>query len=141
MEKKRILIVDDEIGPRESLRILLRDDFDIAVTSSAAECLARLEESVPDLVILDLKMSGMDGLELLGHIRARHRELKVFMLTGYSTPEVERQARKLGVSAYLSKPFDIFELRKMVAGELNGKSRPKSGPEADADRAKETFYP
>jgi two-component system response regulator (stage 0 sporulation protein F) len=116
--KKKILVVDDEIGPRESLRILFKDDYDIEVTASGADGLAKIAETPPDLVILDLKMPEMDGIEVLRHIRRSWPAAHVFMLTGYGTPEAARQARDLGVNAYLSKPFDIFELRELVAREL-----------------------
>lgn len=120
MDKKQILIIDDEIGPRESLRILLKDDHTVTVTESPAAGLELLERRRPDLVIIDLKMPEMNGIELLRRIRQREPALKVFVLTGYSTPETVREAESLGVSAYLNKPFDIFELRRLITATLAG---------------------
>ncbi len=111
------MVVDDELGPRESLRILFKDIYDVHVVKSGPECLAELAEKKFALVILDLKMPDMGGIEVLEEIKRCRPETKVIILTGYGTPEAARRARELGVTAYLAKPFDIFDLRKLLARE------------------------
>lgn len=118
MAKKRILVVDDELGPRESLRMLFKDEFRVETVKSGEEALAFFRQGTrPDLVILDQKMSRTDGLETLAGIQAIAPGTRVIMLTGYGTPETERKARELGVLLYLTKPFDIFELREIIRAE------------------------
>ncbi|MFA5393187.1 MAG: response regulator [Candidatus Ratteibacteria bacterium] len=118
--KNKILVIDDEIGPRESLRILFKDNYDVLVANNGEEGIQTIKKNPPDLTILDLKMPGMDGIEVLQKIKAIDPKAKVIILTGYGSPEVAQQAQRLGVTLYLNKPFDIFEIRQLVAEKING---------------------
>jgi DNA-binding NtrC family response regulator len=118
--KNKILVIDDEIGPRESLRILFKDNYDVAVANSGEEGVHAIKKDPPDLVILDLKMPGMDGIEVLKKIKEVSPKTRVIILTGYGSPEAAQQVQRLGIARYLNKPFDIFEIRKIVAEEING---------------------
>ena len=120
MKKKNLLVIDDEIGPRESLRILFNDDYNVYVAESGEEGLKKLKEQKFDLVILDLKMPGIGGIEVLKKIRSTNSATRVIVLTGYGSPETEKKVSKMGVSAYLNKPFDIGEIRKLVYQKING---------------------
>jgi len=119
MNRRRILIIDDEIGPRESLRILFKDHYDVSVANGGKDGLEIIKQQDPELVILDLKMPEMGGIEVLRQIKKVNQATKVFILTGYGSPEVAQQAQELGVAAYLNKPFDIFHIRRLVAENLD----------------------
>ena len=112
MENKPVvLIVDDEAGVRESLRMVLKDTFDPITFSSGEECLAWLSAERAALVFLDILMPGMDGLEVLERIRERDSVLPVIMLTATKTVKTAVTAMKLGAFDYITKPFDVDELR------------------------------
>jgi len=110
-ERKRVLIVDDEPGVRESLRMVLKDAWEPVLADSAAQAVAVLDTAPPDVVLLDIVMPDVDGLELLEQVRARHPGIPVVMLTATRTVKTAVVAMKLGAFDYLTKPFDVDELR------------------------------
>ena len=115
MEKIKILLVDDEKEFVETLseRIRMRDhDSEIALNGEQA--LKKIDDDLPDVVVLDLKMPGMDGMEVLRRIRKAYPKVQVIMLTGHGSEKDEEDARKLGVFEYLQKPIDIETLMKKV---------------------------
>lgn len=109
--KPVVLIVDDELGVRESVRMVLKESFEPTTAASGEEALAWLEENSADLIFLDILMPGIDGLEALERIRARDPLTAVVMLTATKTVKTAVSAMKLGAFDYLTKPFDIDELR------------------------------
>ncbi len=109
--KPVVLIVDDEAGVRESLRMVLKDQFEPALVTTGEEALEWLEGNSCDLVFLDVLMPGIDGLETLERIRATHRTLAVVMLTATKTVKTAVTAMKLGAFDYITKPFDVEEVR------------------------------
>ncbi len=114
-----ILVVDDEPKICEFLGILLgREGYKTDSACSAADALARTEEKSYDLVLTDLKMPGMDGFELITRLKKARPELPVIMITGYATVETAVQALRYGVDDYVTKPFNIDELRKVIARSL-----------------------
>jgi two-component system cell cycle sensor histidine kinase/response regulator CckA len=112
--RPRILVVDDEIGPRESLRILLKNQFDVVTLDSAVVALRDFARIRPDLVILDIKMPDMDGLQALRQIKALDRSVEVIMITAYASLETVKQALTHGAFEYLIKPFSRKELEDSV---------------------------
>jgi signal transduction histidine kinase len=112
--KYKIVTIDDEVGPRESLRILLKKDYDVICTDSATEGIRHIQETKPDLVILDIRMPNMGGLEGLRRIREIDSHVSVVMLTGFGTLETAQQALRLGANDYVKKPFDAHEMREIV---------------------------
>src|SRR3990170_4560698 len=98
----RVLVVDDEPGVRESLRMCLRDDCDVAVAASVDEALARLREEPPDLILLDLVMPGRSGFELLAELGSRAHAPAVVVLTGATTVVTAVEAMKQGAADYLT---------------------------------------
>ncbi len=114
MKKLRILIVDDEAGVRESLRMVLKERFEPSTASSGEEALAALDEAPVDVVLLDIIMPGIDGLEVLERIKERPRSPQVVMLTATKTVKTAVQAMKLGAFDYVTKPFDVDELLLVV---------------------------
>ena len=112
--RKRVLAVDDELGVRESIRILLSADYDVASVASGDAALDAIQRERPHLVLLDIIMPGMDGMELLERIRATDPGLPVVILTATKTVKTAVAAMKLGAFDYLQKPFDVDELRLIV---------------------------
>ena len=115
MEKIKILLVDDEQEFVETLseRIRMREhDSDVALNGEQA--LKKMDDDLPDVVVLDLKMPGMDGMEVLRRIRKAYPKVQVIMLTGHGSEKDEEEAKKLGAFEYLQKPVEIETLMKKV---------------------------
>jgi DNA-binding NtrC family response regulator len=109
--RRRVLIVDDELGVRESLRMALKDDYDTTMAASGAEALQALAAGGIDVVLLDIIMPGTDGMQVLEELRTRHPHLPVIMLTATKTLKTAVAAMKLGAFHYIAKPFDVDDLR------------------------------
>lgn len=123
MAGERVLVVDDELSMREFLMILLEQDgYTVEVASTAERALQKMERSWPDLLLTDMNLPGMSGLELLqaAHTSAqRHsRDIQVVVVTGYGTEETAIEAMKLGAANYVRKPFNNDELRLVVRRAL-----------------------
>jgi PAS domain S-box-containing protein len=117
--RSRILVVDDEIGPRESLRMLLKPAHEIRTADGAQAALDELARFHPDLVILDVKMPQIDGLEVLRRIKQIDPSLEVVMITAYASLETVKQALSYGAFEYLIKPFSRHDLEDTVARALH----------------------
>jgi DNA-binding NtrC family response regulator len=106
-----VLLVDDEVGFLETLlKRLKRRQVDAAAVYSGDDALAQLESRPPDVVVLDVKMPGMDGLATLREIKKRHPLVEVIMLTGHADVEMAIEGMEHGAFDYLMKPCDIDEL-------------------------------
>src|SRR6185437_3067996 len=107
----RIIIIDDEAAIRESLQLLLElEGFQVTTASDGAKGLKALEESVFDLVLLDLALPGQSGFEILQAIRARHADLPVIMITAYGTVQNVVEAMQHGANNFVQKPWDNEKL-------------------------------
>lgn len=115
---KRLMIVDDERSIRESLRFALGDMYEVTTAQSGEECLNLLSRQSHDMVITDYKMSGLNGLQLLESLAPKPVRPIVILFSAYMTPELSRQARQLGASACLSKPFDLTTLKERISDVL-----------------------
>ena len=115
MSTKKILICDDEEGIRESLKLILGDEYELIVTESPEECLDVFKE-VPDigLVLLDIKMPKKSGLDVLKELKALKPGIKTVMVTGYKSVETAGEASKLDADGYVVKPFASEEILKAV---------------------------
>ncbi|HXF92680.1 MAG TPA: sigma-54 dependent transcriptional regulator [Nitrospiraceae bacterium] len=116
--KKRVLLIDDEPRVRASLKMVLEPTYDVITAADAQEGLDLFRRESPNLVLLDVIMPGTDGLTVLQAMRAEDRSIPVIMLTGTKSVKTAVDAMKLGASDYLSKPFDVEELRIVVARTL-----------------------
>lgn len=117
--KINILIVDDELSMREFLTILLEmEGYVVTSTSSAEEALALLGSSLFDLVISDVQMPGLGGIELLGRIKTMTPETAVLMISAFCAAEQAVEAMKLGAYDYIAKPFKIEEIKLLVRNAL-----------------------
>ncbi|MDX2447367.1 MAG: response regulator [Desulfobacterales bacterium] len=115
-ETIHILIVDDEQDIRDgSERILTRMKFNVSTAASGQEALEFFQEITPDIVLLDLKMPGMDGMEVLDRIRKINDNTIVIVITGYATVETAIQAMKHGAYDFIPKPFEPDQLRLIVS--------------------------
>lgn len=117
--KKRILLVDDEPRVRASLKMVLEPTYDISEAGDAQEGLDAFRRESPHLVLLDVILPGTDGLAVLQSMRAEDRSIHVIMLTGTKSVKTAVDAMKLGAADYISKPFDVEELRIIVDRTLN----------------------
>ena len=109
-----VLVIDDERGPRESLRILLKTECRVLCADSVDAGLALLQEYHPDVVIMDIRMPGKSGIEGLRAIRKLDDLVAVIMFTGFGALETAQEAIRLGANDYLKKPFDAYEIFDIV---------------------------
>ena len=120
-----ILVVDDERSMRDFLKILLQKEGHAVVTAqngeNALECLQNQEF---DLVISDIRMPGMGGLELLGAVKEGDPDLPVIMITAFASPDDAVQAMKSGAFDYISKPFNVDEIKSVIESATSRKNRP-----------------
>jgi PAS domain S-box-containing protein len=117
-ERARILVVDDEIGPRESLRMILKPSYEIATADSGETALRTLPAFNPDLVFMDIKMPKMDGIELLQRIKAVDPTIEAVMITAYASLDTVKNALTHGAFEYLIKPFSRTDLEETVRRAL-----------------------
>ena len=121
-EDTGILVVDDEFSVRDSLHKWFKSDgFRVETAEDALEALKKLESGAWDIVLVDIKMPGMDGMELQRRIRKINDNISTIMITAYATVETAVQAMKEGASDYITKPFDPDELSMLINRVLREK--------------------
>ena len=115
MSQIYILVVDDELDMASSCQRLLKTKgYECVTAGNGEEALQCIEQQVPHLVITDLKMPKMDGMELLGHIKVDHPEIQVIVMTAFSTVEDAVRAMQLGAANFIPKPFTPSHLALVV---------------------------
>ena len=113
--KGRVVVIDDEVNAASALQTLLEEDgYEVARAHEGASGLQLLEKTDPDVVLTDLRMPGMDGLELLNRIKEIRPETMVILMTAYGTVKTAVKAMKLGAEDYLGKPIDVEELEVIL---------------------------
>lgn len=111
----KILVVDDEEGARELFNTILTDEgYEVALAVDGEEALNRMKGDAYDLVVTDIKMPGMDGLQLLQELRKVGSTADVIMVTAYGEVESYLKAMSLGAAEYINKPIRIKELKRIV---------------------------
>jgi two-component system, sensor histidine kinase and response regulator len=113
-----LLVVDDEEGPRMSLRFVFKDDFNVFTAEDGATALELVQKEKIDVAILDIRMPGMSGVEVLERIKYIDPTIEVIMLTAFETTDTIRQALKLRACDYLNKPYDLGTLRAAVGAAM-----------------------
>ena len=113
-ERPTLLIVDDEPGPRESLRIVFKDRYQCAVATCGREGIDFARSNRVDAAILDIKMPDISGVDVLRELKEIDPNIECVMLTGYETLETARAAVHYGAADYLNKPFDVFSVRELL---------------------------
>ena len=117
-DRPRVLVVDDELGPRESLRMILKPSYEIVTAESGEAALKTLGAFHPDLVFMDIKMPQMDGIELLQRIKRSDPSIEVVMITAYASLDTVKNALTHGAFEYLIKPFSRRDLEETARRAL-----------------------
>lgn len=117
--KKTLLIVDDEVGIRESLKWTFKDTHEVLLASEGRGALQIVEKRPLDLILLDILLPDINGLEILKQVKEQNRKLPIIMITATKTVKNAVEAMKLGAEDYIIKPFDLDELRIIVEKVLN----------------------
>jgi DNA-binding NtrC family response regulator len=116
---KSVLIVDDEVGTRESLRMILKNDYEVLLAKNAEEAFQVVKERSPDVILLDIILPDLDGLKVLEKMRQKDSDIIVIMITATRTVKTAVEAMKLGAYDYVTKPFDTDELCLIIHRALS----------------------
>jgi len=116
--KETILVVDDEIGPRESLRVILKPLYEVHTAVAGEEALRFIYDNYVDLVLLDLNMPGRSGFGVLRAIKDFRPDIEVIVITGYGSLENAKEAIRLGAEDFIPKPFNVADITAIVAKSL-----------------------
>lgn len=118
----RVLIADDEEGIRESLTLILEDEYELAYALDGEETLAEILSGAYDVAFVDIKMPKLDGLEVLKRLQGTDSQTPVLILTAYQSVELAKEAVKLGAEDYLPKPFEREQILKAVRSVVEVKN-------------------
>jgi signal transduction histidine kinase len=132
----QVLVIDDEMGPRESLRMLLKPNYQVYTADCVDAGIKLLKEKQPDAVITDIRMPGTSGIEGLRRIREIDPHVAVIMLTGFGALETAQEALRLGANDYIAKPFDAREMREVIGRNVERTRMQRTGMNA-AEEIKE----
>ncbi len=125
MSAERILIVDDEKNIVTSLKeILTEEGFEVSVAGDGLGALEMIQADPPDLVLLDIWLPGMDGIEVLKTVKTYHPEIEVLIMSGHGTIDTAVKATKLGAHDFIEKPFSLDQLTQSIHGVFQDKSAP-----------------
>jgi signal transduction histidine kinase len=129
----QVLVIDDEMGPRESLRMLLKPNYQVYTADNVEAGLRILRDKNPDAVISDIRMPGTSGIDGLRQIREIDPHVAVIMLTGFGALETAKEALRLGANDYISKPFDAREMREVIGRNVERTRVQRTGVNAAAE--------
>lgn len=118
MDRANILIVDDEMGPRESLKMILKPYFNVYTAERGGQAIEILNQTPIDLVTLDLRMPGLSGTKVLEKIKQRDPDIEAIIITGYGSMDTAIEGLRLGAFDYISKPFDVNHILALVRRAL-----------------------
>jgi signal transduction histidine kinase len=113
-----LLIVDDEEGPRMSLRVIFKDNYDLLMAEDGPTAVELAQQHDIDVAILDIRMAGMSGIEVLERLRYVRPEIEAIMITAFETTDTIRQALRLRACDYINKPFDLATIRNAVSNAM-----------------------
>jgi signal transduction histidine kinase len=122
MERPIILVIDDETGPRESLRMILKDRYEVVVAVGPDEGLQLARDHQPHLVFCDIKMPGMEGPEVLRRLKELDPDMEVALITAYAAVDTAQQALRYGAIDYLTKPFSVQDINQVTERALERRS-------------------
>ncbi|MBI4383102.1 MAG: UDP-3-O-[3-hydroxymyristoyl] N-acetylglucosamine deacetylase [Nitrospinae bacterium] len=125
MNRERVLIVDDEKNIAASLQDILRDEgYEVATAEDGIDALEMIQSDPPDLVLLDIWLPGMDGIEVLKTVKTYYPEIEIVVMSGHGTIETAVKATKLGASDFIEKPFSLDILTRSVESALKRRKEP-----------------
>ena len=110
-----LLIVDDEDGPRQSLRVIFKDEYDMLMAEDGPTAIELAQQHPIDVAVLDIRMAGMSGIEVLERLKYVNPSIEVIMMTAFETTDTIRQALRLRACDYINKPFDLATIRAAVS--------------------------
>src|ERR1700722_1511639 len=110
-----LLIVDDEDGPRQSLRVIFKDEYDLLMAEDGPTAIKLAQENEIDVAVLDIRMAGMSGIEVLERLKYVNPDIEAIMMTAFETTDTIRQALRLRACDYINKPFDLATMRAAVS--------------------------
>src|SRR5450432_2855555 len=110
-----LLIVDDEDGPRQSLRVIFKDDYDLLMAEDGPTAIDLAQKNDIDVAVLDIRMAGMSGIEVLERLKYVNPQIEAIMMTAFETTDTIRQALRLRACDYINKPFDLATMRAAVS--------------------------
>jgi len=110
-----LLVVDDEDGPRQSLRVIFKDDYDLLMAEDGPTAIELAQKHRIDVAVLDIRMAGMSGIEVLERLKYVNPDIEAIMMTAFETTDTIRQALRLRACDYINKPFDIATIRAAVS--------------------------
>ena len=113
-----LLIVDDEEGPRLSLRVIFKDNYDLLMAEDGPTAIELAQKHRIDVAILDIRMAGMSGIEVLERLRFVQPDIEAIMITAFETTDTIRQALRLRAADYINKPFDLATIRAAVTAAM-----------------------
>src|ERR1039457_3675683 len=113
-----LLVVDDEDGPRRALQVIFQDDYEVFMASDGPQAIALAKHHKIDVALLDIRMNGMSGIEVLERLKFVAPDIEAIMMTAFETTETMRQALRLRACDYINKPFDISVMRSAVAAAM-----------------------
>jgi two-component system response regulator (stage 0 sporulation protein F) len=115
-----IMVIDDQPGIRRLLAEVLQEDgYNIVIAANGYEALQKVKEITPRLILMDMKMPGMDGLETFRELKKVGKAERVIMMTAYGELELVKEAMSLGAYKYITKPFDINEIKKIAVDAIH----------------------
>lgn len=116
---KRILVVDDDQGILDSFEVLLGDRYDLVMADNGYEALRIIETETPRLVFLDIKMPGLNGMDVLKRLQKDQKNVEVVIITATHREETEREAKSLGAIDFLMKPLNIVDVERITSQVLS----------------------
>jgi len=124
MTKPLVLVIDDEVGPRESLRMILKNRYDVILAEGPEQGLKMAAETRPDVVFCDIKMPEMEGPEVLRRLKELDSEVQVALITAYAAVDTAQQAVRYGAVDYITKPFSVQDI--MIVADRAAEKRRQS---------------
>ena len=112
--KPTLLVIDDEAGPRDALKVILRPFFNVETAESGSAAIRLLNSQRIDLITLDQKLPDRQGLDLLQDIKRHHADVEVIIITGYGSLKSAMEGIRHGAAGYLLKPYNVTELLSLV---------------------------
>jgi signal transduction histidine kinase len=126
-----ILVVDDEDGPRQSLRAVFKDDFNVLTAADGPAALDLAKSNQIDVAVLDIRLGAMSGIELLEKLKLVDPSIDAVMMTAFETTETMRQAMSLRACGYITKPFELHTMRSAVANAMLSRARHRASDQTE----------